>query len=106
MTTAAHTRQPDQPTPAQPLPPARKRLAVVIALWRFVRLLMKWRYGVRGALKPPLGRWYLHREQTLVGQIENLCYRWRHLCWRADSWLYQRTGLPDDWHRWMHGPNK
>lgn len=67
---------------------------------------MKWRYGVRGAIKPPLGCWYLHREQTLVGQIENLCYRWRHLCWRADSWLYQRTGLPEDWHRWMREPNQ
>jgi len=66
---------------------------------------MRWRYGVRGAIKPPLGCWYLHREQTLVGQIENLCYRWRHLCWRADSWLYQRTGLPEDWHRWMREPN-
>lgn len=39
MTTTATIRQPDQSTPAQPLPPARKVSAVVIALWRFVRLL-------------------------------------------------------------------
>ena len=39
MTTTAIIRQPDQPMPAQPLPPARKASAVVIVLWRFVRRL-------------------------------------------------------------------
>lgn len=39
MTTTATIRQPDQPAPVQSLPPARKASAVVIALWRFVRLL-------------------------------------------------------------------
>lgn len=39
MTTTATTRQPDESTPAKPLPPARKVSAVVIVLWRFVRLL-------------------------------------------------------------------
>lgn len=39
MTTTATIRQPDQSTPVNPLPPARKGRAVVIALWRFVRRL-------------------------------------------------------------------
>jgi len=39
MTTTATIRQPDESTPAQPLTPARKVSAVVIVLWRFVRLL-------------------------------------------------------------------
>ena len=39
MTTTATIRQPDQSTPVEPLPPARKVSAVVIVLWRFVRRL-------------------------------------------------------------------
>jgi hypothetical protein len=68
-----------------------------VALWAMVRLLLRWRYGVRGALKPPLGCWYMHRQWTLSGRISNAWYRWRHICWRCDSWLYERSGLPEEW---------
>ncbi len=45
MTTNAHVRQPDDSTPANSLRPARKVSAVVIGLWRFVRLLRRhWRW--------------------------------------------------------------
>lgn len=51
MTTNATIRQPDQSSPAQPLPPARKTSAVVIVLWRFVRLLSSfaWREEIARA---------------------------------------------------------
>lgn len=94
MTTNAHARQPDDSTPAQPLPSARKGRAVVIVLWRFVRLLMKWRYGVRGAIKPPLN-W---------NRANSLWYRWRYRCWLVEEKIYQRTGLPDEWWEWVRKP--
>ena len=62
-------------------------------LWRWVRLLMKWRYGVRGAIKPPIN-W---------NRANSLWYRWRYRCWLIEEKLYQRTGLPDEWWQWVRG---
>jgi hypothetical protein len=46
------------------------------------------RYGVRGALKPPLGP---HNTPWK---------RWRYLCWAIDNRIYHSTGLPRRWRRW------
>lgn len=69
-------------------------------LWRLVRLLMKWRYGVRGALRPPIrhGICSFCDTQKQPGPL----YRWRFFCWRIEARIYERTGLPHEWVRWMN----
>ncbi len=73
---------------------------------------MKWKYGIRGALKPPVNPsagWefglenfhpYLLGKFSMVKGTANLHYKWRYLCWSIDSYLYYRTGLPNEWHDW------
>jgi hypothetical protein len=83
-------------------------------LRRFVRLLCRWRYGVRGAIKPPLN-W---------NRAYSLRYRIRYRIWQWEERVYKWTGLPDEWWskvygvqytghvpcrrcgktHWMHGP--
>ena len=75
--------------------PAKGQMASVV-LWRLVRLLMLWRYGVRGAIKPPLN-W---------NRANSLWYRWRYRCWLVEEKLYRRTGLPDEWWASVRGPNQ
>lgn len=64
-------------------------------VWRFVGLLMLWRYGRRGAIKPPLN-W---------NRANSLWYRWRYRCWQIEENLYRLTGLPDEWWASVRGPN-
>ena len=47
-------------------------------------------YGVRGALKPPLGG-------THAGRFYTIRYRWRRVMDR----LYRWSGLPARWAAWM-----
>ena len=77
--------------------------------WKIIKVLMKWRYGVRGALKPPLGGWYnwhagilltMHYGLTFTDILKCIWYDWRFTCWKIDSWLYAKTGLPEEWEKW------
>jgi len=52
-----------------------------------IRFLYKLRYGVRGAIKPPLN-W---------NRANSLWYRWRYRAWCVESAIYKWTGLPDEW---------
>lgn len=63
-------------------------------LKRLVRLLCRWRYGVRAGIKPPLNR---NRAFSIRYRI---CYR----IWQVESRVYQWSGLPDDWWEWAITP--
>lgn len=56
-------------------------------LWRVVRRWMKWRYGVRGAIKPPIN-W---------NRANSRWYRWRYCAWKVENVIYAKTGLPSEW---------
>ena len=58
-----------------------------------LRLWFRFRYGVRGAIKPPLN-W---------NRTNSRWYRWRYFCWKIEDGLYHRTGLSDEWWRSVTG---
>ena len=60
------------------------------------------RYGVRGALKPPLGP----DQRRTISPLRLAWYRWRLLFWRADNALYQWCGIPSEWAEWNIGYNR
>lgn len=66
---------------------------IVAALRYVVRLAYKARYGVRAALKPPLGFPYGSSPSIL----RRAWYRYRHECWWIESRIYDWTGLPSTW---------
>lgn len=66
-------------------------------LRRLVRLLCRWRYGVRGAIKPPLN-W---------NRANSVRYRIRYKVWKIEERIYQWSGLPDEWWKAVTGkPNR
>ena len=46
-----------------------------------IKIIYELKYGVVGAIKPPLGHYYLHREQTLLGKLQNLNYKRKLFFW-------------------------
>lgn len=52
-----------------------------------IRLLYRLRYGVRGAIKPPLN-W---------NRMNSRWYRYRYRVWRIEARIYDWTGLPAQW---------
>jgi len=73
----------------------KKRKLPERCLWRLVRLLYRWRYGVRGGIKPPLN-WHRARYCPI--------YRWRYQAWVIEERIYQWTKLPDEWWAWVKKP--
>lgn len=60
---------------------------------------MKWRWGVLGSLKPPVGP-----NPPWACPFKNgypfwwmLWYFWRYFCWSVENDIYRRTGLPMEW---------
>lgn len=68
---------------------------------RLIRSIYKLKYGVRGAIKPPTGHYYLHREQSLLGKLQNLNYKRKLYFWKLESRIYNWTGLPKEWEEWI-----
>lgn len=68
---------------------------MVIAVTRFiVRILCQMRYGVRGALEPPI------TPSPFYEEVPWPClawYIWRRFVWIIDSKLYRFSGLPERW---------
>ncbi|HYB97562.1 MAG TPA: hypothetical protein VEC57_00315 [Candidatus Limnocylindrales bacterium] len=58
-----------------------------------VRFLYRLRYGVRGAIKPPIN-W---------NRANSRWYRWRYRVWRLDASIYEWTGLPELWWKSVRG---
>jgi hypothetical protein len=74
---------------------ARRCFVGAVAVLRVViRFVYHARYGVRGALKPPLG----FRPGSNPSLLRRAWYRFRHECWWIESKIYDWTGLPATWH--------
>lgn len=52
-----------------------------------IRFLYRARYGIRGAIKPPIN-W---------NRANSLWYRWRYRMWHIEESVYRWTGLPRQW---------
>ena len=59
-----------------------------------IAMVLKNQYGIRGGLKPPLGKWH----PTLA---EKLSYSIRFRVWKLMDALYTYSGLPKQWHQWV-----
>ena len=55
-----------------------------------IRFIYRARYGVRGAIKPPINH----------GCAFTLRYRWNYFWWAKEASIYNWTGLPDEWWNW------
>lgn len=64
-----------------------------------IGMLLIWRYGVRGGLRPPTNPLGYFRP-TGPRRWARLCYRWRVWCWSVDSRLYDWSGIPERWEDW------
>lgn len=65
-----------------------------------VRCACRLRYGVRGALKPPISPTCFYEEASL---IQRTWYGWRCFVWGIDSKLYTFSKLPVQWDKHMRG---
>lgn len=68
---------------------------------------MVWKYGIRGALKPPIrpyALWHLphNLQETVIKFFRTKWYHWRLFCWQYEQNVYNWTGVPDEWDR-LHG---
>lgn len=61
-------------------------------LRRVVQGIYRARYGVRGALKPPI------RPMPNAPRWKRWTYPYRRIMWRAEDAIYRWTGLPEKWH--------
>lgn len=55
-----------------------------------IKSLYRLKYGVRGALKPPLG------------PQRGFAYFWKFIFWKAENAVYTWTGLPDEWFKFRN----
>lgn len=89
-------------------------IGVETDLFRHVlRAYMRWRYGVHGALRPPIGYTHFGCDDTVVYRGRSFerpswtrkawiraHFAWRCFCWRVENKVYAWTGLPRRWHTW------
>ena len=57
-----------------------------------IRRIYLYRYGCRGALRPPLG----HHPYFAPTAWQRIAYKSRFVFWKVESRIYEWTGLPQE----------
>lgn len=65
-----------------------------------IRRIYLYRYGCRGAIRPPLG----HSPYSAPTAWQRLVYKYRVACWKLESRIYEWTGLPKEWAKFRDIP--